>query len=111
MFLRQAGQYKEAYTMLEECVTLELKDLGARPEKLGGLYSMMANCKGWHINLSQCDMDDDDQLKGHQQVVEFCMKSNEYLKQLGGEEHEYKMAKNNSNRCARLCNIAIMEKI
>ena len=41
----QAGQYTEAYTILEQRVKYELEILGERPDELADIYQYMAKCK------------------------------------------------------------------
>lgn len=44
-FSIQAGQYTEAYTILEELVEIENTQLGERPEELADIFQLMAKCK------------------------------------------------------------------
>ena len=41
----QAGQYEEAYAILEDRVKIELEQLGERPDELADIYQSMAKCK------------------------------------------------------------------
>lgn len=45
VFRIQAGQYTEAYAILEERVNHELNDLGSRADELADIYQLMAKCK------------------------------------------------------------------
>ena len=86
MFLIQAGQYTEAYSILESRVTHELNDLGSRADELADVYQLMAKCKSEVVkNHNFVTMD---QLEEDREVVEMCRKSAEYRKQLFGDEHE-----------------------
>ena len=86
MFLIQAGQYTEAYSILESRVTHELNDLGSRADELADVYQLMAKCKSEVVkNHNFVTMD---QLEEDREVVEMCRKSAEYRKQLVGDEHE-----------------------
>ena len=92
MFLIQGGQYMEAYRVLEDCVSLNLDERG----RLADVYALMAQCRSVHLNTMMYSMIYEDNVKEREKVVDLCRKSNEYRKQLTGEEHEYKMAKNNN---------------
>lgn len=108
MFLIQAGQYTEAYSILEERVTHELNDLGSRADELADVYQLMAKCKSEVVkNHNFVTMD---QLEEDKEVVEMCRKSQEYRKQLVGDEHEFKMAMNNILLCHHLSIIADLLK-
>ena len=41
----QAGQYQDAYAMLEERLELEEKQLGMRVDELADIYQLMSKCK------------------------------------------------------------------
>lgn len=52
MFRIQAGQYTEAFAILEERVKYEQEQLGQRPDELADVYQAMAKCKSevcWYI--------------------------------------------------------------
>jgi len=108
MFLIQAGQYTEAYTILEERVKHEYADLGERADELADVYQLMAKCKSEVVkNHNFVTMD---QLEEDKEVVEMCRKSAEYRKLLSGDEHEFKMAMNNILLCHHLSIIADLLK-
>lgn len=44
-FRRQAGQYTEALTLMEERLNDEIKSLDERPDELADVYQNMALCK------------------------------------------------------------------
>lgn len=53
-FSIQAGQYTEAYSILEERVEYEEEQLGQRSDELADVYQAMAKCKSevrksWHF--------------------------------------------------------------
>ncbi|XP_057298417.1 TPR repeat-containing protein DDB_G0287407-like isoform X1 [Hydractinia symbiolongicarpus] len=104
MFLIQAGQYTEAYEILEERVKHETEQLGSRVDELADIYQMMAKCKSEVVkNYNFVTMS---QLEEDEEVVELCRKSHDYRKELQGEDHEFKMALNNVLLCHHLAIIA-----
>jgi len=104
VFLIQAGEYTEAFTLLESRSELEMTQLGERTDHLAEIYQLMAKCKSEVVkNHNFVTMD---QLQEDKDVVEICRKSQEYRKQLSGEEHEFKMALLNIVLCHHLSIIA-----
>ncbi|XP_065072260.1 uncharacterized protein LOC135696706 [Rhopilema esculentum] len=107
MFLIQAGQYEDAYTMLEERLEIEEEQLGKRGDELADIYQLMGKCKSEVVK--NYNFVTRDQLEEDKEVVEFCMKSLEYRKKMRGEEHEFKAAMTNVLVAHHLSIIADLE--
>jgi len=107
MFLIQAGQYGDAYMLLEERLKIEEEQLGMRAEELADIYQLMGKCKSEVVK--NYNFVTRDQLEEDKEVVDFCQKSLEYRNRLVGEEHEFKAAMTNILVAHHLSIIADLE--
>eukprot|EP00794_Sanderia_malayensis_P003244 gene3244-3725_t len=103
-FLIRAGQYDDAYKLLEERRKIEEEHLGSRPDKVAEIYHLMAKSKSECV--TNYEFSSVEQLDEHKEVVEFCRKSLEARKQLSGDKNEFEAAKMNILISFHLCNIA-----
>ncbi|XP_066925783.1 telomerase protein component 1-like isoform X2 [Clytia hemisphaerica] len=108
MFLIQAGQYEEAYVILEERVKIELEQLGERPDELADIYQAMAKCKSEvvknHNFVTASQIDED------KEVVAMAYKSVKYRDQLSGDDNEFKLALIRILLCHHLSILADLER-
>jgi len=93
LFLIQAGQLTAAYTLLEERLELEEKQLGMRVEDLADIYNIMCKCKSEEVKRHYFIYKS--HLVEHQATIDMGRKSLEYRRQLSGVENEFNAAVTN----------------